>query len=53
MFLEHKIMIKNIYNKSIKIAGHKNSRKFLGFIINYILILFNLLKESEGEWRNW
>ena len=32
MFLEHKIMIKNIYNKSIKIAGHKNSKKFLGFI---------------------
>ena len=25
-------MIKNIYNKSIKIAGHKNSKKFLGFI---------------------
>ena len=32
MFLEHKIMIKNIYNKSIRIAGHKNSKKFLGFI---------------------
>ena len=25
-------MIKKIYNKSIKIAGHKNSKKFLGFI---------------------
>ncbi len=25
-------MIKNIYNRSIKIAGHKNSKKFLGFI---------------------
>ena len=25
-------MIKNIYDKSIKIAGHKNSKKFLGFI---------------------
>jgi membrane protein YqaA with SNARE-associated domain len=25
-------MIKNIYNKSIKIAGHKSSKKFLGFI---------------------
>ena len=25
-------MIKNIYNRSIKIAGHKNSKKFLGLI---------------------
>ena len=25
-------MIKNIYNRSIKIAGHKNSKKFLGFV---------------------
>ena len=25
-------MLKKIYNKSISIAGHKNSNKFLGFI---------------------
>ena len=26
------MIVKNIYNKSIRIAGHKNSKKFLGFI---------------------
>ena len=26
------MIIKNIYNKSIRIAGHKNSKKFLGFV---------------------
>jgi len=25
-------MLKKIYNKSISIAGHKNSNKFLGFV---------------------
>ena len=25
-------MLKNLYNKSIKLAGHKKSKSFLGFI---------------------
>ena len=42
-------MIKNIYNKSIKIAGHKNSKNFLDHetIIETWALKKNFLKDGS------